>query len=105
MKACTSFKMEHRHILHFFFVRGLTIILLTGGWIGCRGRAEWPLQSPCHTPRNLFLWGWAKEEVCSSKPETLNGLEQQIRDTFDAEVLDVLRRSDAYVFQVIASVR
>jgi hypothetical protein len=40
--------------------------------LGRRGPHEWPAQSPDLTPRDFFLWGWAKEEVYRTKPTTLN---------------------------------
>jgi len=46
------------------------------------------------------VFGYAKEEVCHSKPETFE-LEQQILDTFATVSLDFLRKCvRSLVFQV-----
>lgn len=52
-------------------------------WIGRRGNLlEWPPRSPDLTPCDFFLWGHVKELVYRSHPQTLDELENSIRDAF-----------------------
>lgn len=53
-------------------------------WIGRRGNLlEWPPRSPDLTPCDFFLWGYVKEAVYQSHPQTLDELENRIRDAFE----------------------
>jgi hypothetical protein len=51
-----------------------------GHWLGRRRPHKWLARSPDLTPCDFFLWGWAKDEVCCTKPRTLEELEAWIRD-------------------------
>jgi len=44
---------------------------------------EWPPRSPDLTPCDFFLWGYLKERVFRTPPETVFALRQRIIDEFD----------------------
>jgi len=46
-------------------------------WIGRRGSVEYPPRSPDLTPPESFLWDYLKDAVYSTKPATLQGLQQE----------------------------
>ena len=62
-------------------------------WLGRRGSLEWPARSPDLTPYDFFLWDWAKEEVYRSQLQTLDELEDRIRDVFTSISPDFLLKS------------
>jgi hypothetical protein len=64
-----------------------------GRWLGRCGPHEWPARSPDLTPCDLFLWGWAKEEVYRTKQETLNELEDRIRHVLTNFPQEFLQKS------------
>ena len=47
--------------------------------MGRAGPHEWPARSPDLTPCDFYLWGYVKEEVYKSNPQTLDQLENSIR--------------------------
>jgi hypothetical protein len=46
-------------------------------WIGRRGSVDYPPGSPDLTPPDLFLWGYLKDAVCSTKPVTFQEFRQE----------------------------
>lgn len=65
-----------------------------GRWIGRRGAIEWPPRSPDLAPLDFFLWGYVKERVFTTQPETLQELRQRITDvcaTITPEILTNVR--------------
>ena len=51
-----------------------------GKWIGKRGPIPWPPRSPDLTPPDFFLWGFLKDRVYASSPETVEDLKRAIID-------------------------
>ena len=49
-------------------------------WIGRRGPIEWPPRSPDLTPCDFFLWGYLKDQVYSTRFQTLDELKVRIRE-------------------------
>lgn len=49
-------------------------------WVGRGGTVAWPPRSPDMTPMDYFLWGTMKQEVYSSPVNTLEELENRIRN-------------------------
>lgn len=47
-------------------------------WIGRRGYVEWPARSPDLTPLDFFLWGYIKNKVYITQPDTLQILRERI---------------------------
>jgi len=41
---------------------------------------EWPALSPDLSSLDYFLWGYLKSKVCTTKPQTVDNLRQQILD-------------------------
>lgn len=66
---------------------------LPGRWLGRRGPLEWPARSCDITPCDFFLWGWAKEQVYSRSPSTLEELEHAIRDVLTNIPAEFLKKS------------
>ena len=66
---------------------------LPGQWLGRRGPLEWPARSCDITPCDFFLWGWAKEQVYSRSPSTLEELEHAIRDVLTNIPAEFLKKS------------
>lgn len=64
-----------------------------GRWLGRRGPHEWPARSPDLTPCDFFLWGYAKEEVYKSKPQTLDALENKIQEVITSIPIEFLQKS------------
>jgi hypothetical protein len=60
-------KYRTRQIMRYLFVSGYTTIS-PFPWIGRGGQTEYSPQSPDLNPRDLFLWGWTKDEARRSKP-------------------------------------
>jgi len=89
-----------RHMRHVtlqcfeFPVRGTLNNQFTGRWIGRRGTTECPVHDLC----------WAQEESTNKKPRTFDKQEQQIRDTFVALPLKVLKKIPSLCLQACSSV-
>ncbi|HJY21324.1 MAG TPA: transposase [Hanamia sp.] len=49
-------------------------------WIGRNGPIPWPARSPDLNPMDFFVWGYLKEIVYATPPQT----EQELRDRIDA---------------------
>ena len=62
-------------------------------WLGRRGPHKWPARSPDLTPCDFFLWGWAKEEVYKTKPQTIPELKERIFDVLGNVPSDFLRKT------------
>ncbi|XP_015124325.1 uncharacterized protein LOC107046257 [Diachasma alloeum] len=45
-----------------------------GRSLGCFGSLRWPARSPDLTPLDFFLWGYLKEQVYKTEPETAEDL-------------------------------
>ncbi len=43
-------------------------------WIGQKGCIEYPPRSPDITPLEFFLWGYLKDRVYATKPDTIVAL-------------------------------
>jgi hypothetical protein len=89
--------MEHRHILRFLFVHGLTTINLVGG-LGIEDQ-----QNDLLGNQNLLhMISFCEDgKVYPPKPTALDGMEQQTRDT-SATILNFLRRKrQVYIFHAI----
>ncbi len=57
-------------------------------WIGCRGKTDWPPQSPDLTPRDFSLWGVIKDRVFRTKSRTINELKDRIAAEFEILAAD-----------------
>ena len=53
----------------------------------------WPARSPDLTPCDFFLWGYVKEEVYKTNPQTLDQLETTIRNVIGAIPIGHLTKS------------
>ena len=59
-------------------------------WIGRGGPIAWPPRSPDMTPLDLFLWGYVKDQIYSTRVIDLDDLKARIAiATVD---IDMLRR-------------
>ena len=56
-----------------------------------RGSVEFPARSPDLTPMDFFFWGYLKDKVYAAKPETIEGLKEEIRIKCLAISNEVLR--------------
>lgn len=65
----------------------------TGRWIGRRGTIEWAPRSPDLTPLDYFLWGYLKERVYRTIPQTLDELRRNIINEINVIPREVIRRS------------
>lgn len=61
-------------------VRNYLDVVFHDRWIGRRGYIEWPARSPDLTPMDYFFWGYLKNTVFTSKPKTLQELQQRIQE-------------------------
>ena len=63
--------------------------------LSLHNNTDWPLRSPDLTPCNFFLWGYFKEKVFRTPPESLNVLRQKIKRecNLPTENRDLIRRS------------
>ncbi|XP_015113023.1 uncharacterized protein LOC107038442 [Diachasma alloeum] len=76
-----------------------------GRWFGRYGPLHWPARSPDLTPLDFFLWGYLKDQVYETEPETVEELVARLHaatTNVSAEMLqrvrmDVLRRIHACV--------
>ena len=66
---------------------------LPGRWLGRRGPLEWPACSCDITLCDFFLWEWAKEQVYSRSPSTLEELEHAIHDVLTNIPAEFLKKS------------
>ena len=57
----------------------------------------WPPRSPDLTPPDFFLWGFLKSKVYSTLPETLDELEERIRE----ETQKISEETLAKVFKIL----
>ena len=48
--------------------------------ISCRADIVWPPRSCDFTPLHCFLWGAVKDKCYADKPETIDGLKDNIRE-------------------------
>ena len=48
-------------------------------WLGRAGPHEYPARSPDLTPCDFFLWGYVKEQVYKTGPQTIDQLETAIK--------------------------
>lgn len=53
-------------------------------WIGTNGPILWPPRSPDMTPLDFFLWGYLKDIVYATQPNSLNDLIQRIRNACES---------------------
>lgn len=56
---------------------------LPSGWIGRRGRVDWPARSPDLTPMDFFFWGILKDFVYHEQPRTLVEMRARIHEGFE----------------------
>lgn len=61
-------------------VREYLDLVFPNRWIGRLGPIAWPPRSPDLTPLDFFLWGFLKDRVFRTVPDTLQEMEQRIRD-------------------------
>lgn len=50
-------------------------------WMGTRGPIPWPARSPDLSPLDFFIWGFVKDQIFKTIPETRQDLEQRVRNT------------------------
>lgn len=53
-------------------------------WIGRGGPVEWPPRSPDLTKIDFFLWGYVKEKVFQTPPNTREDMIERIREAFQS---------------------
>ena len=68
--------------------------------IGIDLDTEWPARFPDLTPCDLFLWGYLKQKVFSSPPESLDILQQRI-----TEEIEALKRNPNFIGNSIREMR
>ncbi len=73
VEICCCFGVEVRHFLDDHF----------DDWIGCRGRTEWPPQSPDSTSCDCSLWGVLKDKVFAHLPRNVAALRAAIETEFE----------------------
>lgn len=61
-----------------------------GAWIGRGGTLGWPPRSPDLTPLDFFLWGFIKNKVYATPPNSLADLKQKIINAFTTVTVDML---------------
>lgn len=59
-------------------VRDYLDLVFPNRWIGRHGTIFWPPRSPDLTPLDFFLWGYLKDKVFRTIPETLTEMEDRI---------------------------
>lgn len=59
-------------------VRDYLDLVFPNRWIGRLGPMAWPPRSPDLTPLDFFLWGYLKDKVFRTIPETLQEMEDRI---------------------------
>jgi len=59
-------------------------------WIGRRGPIEWPPRSPDLSPLDYFLWGHLKSKVFSTKPNSIQDLQERITTECRKITADIL---------------
>lgn len=52
-------------------------------WIGRGGTVAWPPRAPDLTPLDYFLWGWMKQKVYATVPNSREELVQRIMTVAD----------------------
>lgn len=65
-------------------VRAYLDATFPGRWIGRRGEIEWPPRSPDLTPLDFFYWGYLKDRVYQTKPDSIDDLRGRILETSNA---------------------
>lgn len=67
-------------------------------WIGIGGPMYWPPKSPDLAPPDFYLWGKLKEAVYATEPESLEELEEAIRNACAAiPVRDLQRCHETFI--------
>lgn len=61
-------------------VRNYLDLVFPNRWIGRLGPIAWPPRSPDLTPLDFFLWGFLKDRVFRTSPETLQEMEDKIME-------------------------
>ena len=69
-----------------------------GHWIGRRGEIEWPPRSPDLNPLDFFLWGYLKQKVYKTCPDSLQVLRQRICQAVQQIPLGMLERVQRAIF-------
>lgn len=77
-------------------VRDYLDIVFPNRWIGRKGPIQWPPRSPDLTPLDFFLWGFVKDRVFRTVPESIQEMENRIIDAClipDEDMLERVRES------------
>lgn len=59
-------------------------------WIGRGGPVLWPPRSPDLTPLDFFVWGYIKNIVYRTQPESMDELIQKVQDAFQTITAQML---------------
>ena len=49
-------------------------------WMGTRGPVPWPARSPDLSPLDFFIWGFVKDQIFKTIPESREELEERVRN-------------------------
>ena len=63
-----------------------------GKWVGKRGPIPWPPRSPDLTPPDFFLWGFVKDRVYSTNPQSVEELIVSVTKTVKEIPTDMCAR-------------
>jgi hypothetical protein len=61
-----------------------------GRWIGILGPISRPPRSPDLTPVDFYFWDYVKDVTCSTKPTSLEELNNRIRNVVHSVTLEML---------------
>lgn len=59
-------------------------------WIGRDGPIPWPPRSPDITPLDFFFWGYVKDQVYSTRVDSIEHLKERIRNAIRSVTVDML---------------
>ena len=71
-------------------------------WIGRRGEIEWPARSPDLTPLDNFRWGYLKNKVYSTQPQSLDELQNRILQEATLIDREMIRNAVTHSYNRIA---
>lgn len=61
-------------------------------WIGRNGPVAWPARSPDLTPLDFFLWGYLKNKIYRTFPNTVDELKRNIKTAIEEIEVGTLKK-------------